>query len=147
MLAYMHSTQTDTWTSTYTWLYTSVTWHIKQHNLLLLQVQNWNQEWYWKACYFMKCNWTYKFHFSALGSRCRLNDQSTVLTDFSSLEEASLTQPMPSAQQPHQRLPRVGQYPGPSLPAPHSWETERSPAKQSSQREKDNSDWFCLITG
>lgn len=107
-----------------------------------------NQEWYQEACRFMKRNWRYyKFHFSALGSWCRLNDQPTVLTDFGSLEEASPTQPMPSTHQPHQPLPQVGPYPAPSLPAPSSWEAEHSPGKQSSQRDKNNSDWFCLITG
>lgn len=49
----MQSTQVM-WPSTYTWLYTSATWHLNQHNSLLLQVQNWNQEWHWEARHTMK---------------------------------------------------------------------------------------------
>lgn len=147
-LFYMHSTQTDTWTSTYTWLYTSAACHTERHNSLLLYVQSWNPERRQEARRFTKPNWRhFKFHFSALELWCRLNHQPTVPTDFGSFEEASPPQPVPSARQPRRRLPRGGPYPGPSPAAPSSPAAGRSPAQQGSQRGKDNSDWFCLLTG
>lgn len=63
----------------------------------------------------------------ALRSGCRINEQPTVLTDFGSLEEGSLAEPVPRALQPHQQLPG-GTIPT-ALTVPSSCAAEPSLAK------------------